>query len=229
MPRERYALVGKLILVRHGKTLLNALDDSERLRGWLDVPLDPQGLQEAITTAKCVAQYSIDAIYTSDLCRAQQTAAALVQETKVPLFHTYVLRPWNVGDLAGQRVADILPALKRLELNPDMPAPGGESFSQFYARFSGEIANLLDAAARSRNCIVAVTHVRNLLATPTIVTGGDKTRIPVTGGPKTGSLLWVERRRGRWRIRLEQPPAAAEQLAGCSPALGDDFLETAAD
>jgi broad specificity phosphatase PhoE len=37
--------MGKLILVRHGHTPLNAAGKEERLRGWLDIPLDEQGLQ----------------------------------------------------------------------------------------------------------------------------------------------------------------------------------------
>ncbi len=217
--------MGKLILVRHGKTMLNSLDDAERLRGWLDVPLDAQGLQEAIQTAQHVARYSVEAIYTSDLYRARQTAAALVQATKAPLLHTYVLRPWNVGTLAGQRVSDILPILQDLERNPETPAPGGESFAQFYARYSAELQNLLDVASSSKKSIVAVTHVRNLLATPTIVMGGDKTKIPVKGGPKTGSLLWVERKRGKWAVRLEQPAASKRTQVLDNPHRGEGLIE----
>ena len=39
--------MGKLILVRHGRTPLNAPGNDERLRGWLDIPLDEHGLEEA--------------------------------------------------------------------------------------------------------------------------------------------------------------------------------------
>lgn len=39
--------MGELILVRHGHTPLNVPGRDERLRGWLDIPLDDQGLQEA--------------------------------------------------------------------------------------------------------------------------------------------------------------------------------------
>ncbi len=195
--------MGKLILIRHGKTLLNSLDDAERLRGWMDVPLDPQGLTEAAETATRLAQHEVQEIYTSDLYRAQQTAAAVVKTTGAPLLHTYDLRPWNVGTLAGQRVKDILPILEELKINPDLPAPGGESFSQFYKRYSWELWNLIEVAERSTNCIVAVTHVRNLLAASTILQDGDKTKIPVKGGPKTGSLVWIEQHHGKWHLRVD--------------------------
>src|ERR1017187_1161275 len=72
---------GKLILVRHGRTVLNSLDDSEKLWCWLDVPLDDQGLKESEETARHVAQYPATAIYCSDLQRAQQTAAAIARAT----------------------------------------------------------------------------------------------------------------------------------------------------
>ena len=44
--------MGKLILVRHGHTSLNSPGDDERLRAWLDVPLDEKGLREAAETAE---------------------------------------------------------------------------------------------------------------------------------------------------------------------------------
>lgn len=104
--------MGKLIMVRHGRTVLNSLDDSERLRGWLEVPLDQQGLQEAVETAERIARHPVQRIYCSDLPRARQTAEAVVKATKAPIVHTSDLRPWNLGTLAGQRVVDILPVLK---------------------------------------------------------------------------------------------------------------------
>jgi probable phosphoglycerate mutase len=196
--------MGKLILVRHGKTLLNSADNAERLRGWLDVPLDEQGLWEAEETAQRLAQYPVEHIYCSDLYRAQQTAQAVVKATSAPVVHTSDLRPWNVGTLAGQRVKDILPILKQLELDPSMPAPDGESFLQFCERCLGKLKELIDTANRSTGCIVAVTHVRNLLAAPTLLHGGDKRHIPVTGGPSTGSLVWVEKNGKRWDLRVDE-------------------------
>jgi len=198
--------MGKLILVRHGKTVLNSLDSEERLRGWMDIPLDEQGLREAEETAQRLAQYPIAHIYSSDLYRARQTADAVVRATLAPILHTSDLRPWNLGTLAGQRVKDILPVLQQLEVDPSLPAPGGESFLQFCDRYSSKLEELLDIAARSTECIVAVTHVRNLLAAPALLHGGDRSRIPVRGGPKTGSLVWVEKNGRRWDLRVDEAP-----------------------
>jgi broad specificity phosphatase PhoE len=202
------AYVGKLILVRHGKTIFNSLDAEERLRGWMDISLDEQGLREADETAQRIAQHAIAQVQSSDLYRARQTADAMVKATRAPIVHTSDLRPWNVGTLAGQRVKDILPILERLERNPALPAPGGESFLQFCDRYLQKLKELIDLAARSTDCIVAVTHVRNLLATPTLLHGGDRSRIPVRGGPKTGSLVWIERKGTGWNIRVDEaaPP-----------------------
>jgi len=195
---------GKLILVRHGRTVLNSLDDSEKLRGWLDVPLDGEGLEEAEETAREVAQYPIKAIYCSDLQRAQQTAAAIARTTKLSVVLTRDLRPWNVGILAGKRVSTILDELRQLKANPHLPAPDGESFLQFYDRYARKLKELLKIADRSSGCIVAVTHVRNLLATPTILQGGDRTNVPVRGGEKTGGLVWVQKSGGKWHTGSEE-------------------------
>jgi broad specificity phosphatase PhoE len=195
--------LGKLILVRHGKTVLNSLDDEERLRGWKDIPLDEQGLREAKQTAQRVAQHPVHRIYCSDLYRARQTAKAVVHATQAPIVYTSKLRPWNLGSLAGQRVKDILPTLLQLEVDLEMPAPGGESFIAFYVRYSRKLMELAELADRCQTYVVAVTHHRNLLAAPTILQGGDKTKIPVRGGAKTGSLLWVERKVSAWNLRIE--------------------------
>ncbi|MGD0161746.1 MAG: histidine phosphatase family protein [Candidatus Sulfotelmatobacter sp.] len=196
--------MGKLIIVRHGHTCLNAPGRDERLRGWLDLPLDEQGMQEAAETAERLADYPVEAIYSSDLRRARQTSEILRRRTRAPrVTPTKELRPWNLGVFAGQRVFDILPFLNLLNRHPDLAAPGGESFYQFYGRYSRRLTELMNLALQSSQCIVAVTHVRNLLAAQTVIEQGNPDHIPVRGGPPTGTLIVVEKRDGAWRMRTD--------------------------
>ena len=206
--------MGKLILVRHGHTPLNSPGADERLRAWLDVPLDEQGLREAAETAKRLTNYPIKVIYCSDLRRARQTAEVLRRRVKATVTATKELRPWNLGAFGGQRVRDILPFLNLLNHRPDLPAPSGESFYQFYGRYSHRLRQLLDLAEVSEGYVLAVTHVRNLLAATTIIEGGDIDKVPVRGGPSTGTVSIVEKIGGSWRIRrddgnniVQEPPA----------------------
>lgn len=195
--------MGKLILVRHGHTPLNSPGADERLRAWLDVPLDEQGLREAAETADKLTKYPIEVIYCSDLRRARQTAAVVRRRVNAPVTATKELRPWNLGAFGGQRVRDILPFLNLLNQQPDLPAPSGESFYQFYGRYSHRLRQLLDLAEVSKGYVLAVTHVRNLLAASTIIEGGDKDKVPVSGGPSTGTISIVEKIRGSWKIRRD--------------------------
>jgi glucosyl-3-phosphoglycerate phosphatase len=192
--------MGKLILVRHGRTSLNRPGDDERLRSWLDVPLDETGLEEAAKTAELLTHYPVDAIYCSDLRRARQTAEVLRRRVKAPVTATSELRPWNLGAFGGQRVKDIIPFLNLLNQHGDLPAPSGESFYQFYGRYSHRLPELLRMAEASNGYVLAVTHVRNLLAATTIIEGGDRNKVPVKGGPATGTISIVEKINGRWKI-----------------------------
>ncbi len=216
--------MGKLLIIRHGKTALNLPGRDERLRGWLDVPLDQEGLEEATQTAELVSgDYSVDAIFCSDLRRARQTAEALRQRTKAPVAYSSDLRPWNLGVFCGQRVREIIPFLNLLNQHPDVAAPGGESFYQFYGRYACRLHQLLMQAEESPNCVAVVTHVRNLLAAATIILGGDKNKVPVKGGPSTGALVVVEKVHGSWRMRTGSPrtsiaPAYPQDLAALTMA-----------
>jgi alpha-ribazole phosphatase len=193
--------MGKLLIIRHGHTSLNMPGRDERLRGWLDVPLDSEGLEEAAETAAHVSRmHTLDAIFCSDLRRARQTAEILRKQTKAPITATSDLRPWNLGVFCGQRVREILPFLNLLNQHLDLAAPSGESFYQFYGRYSHRLKGLLTLAETSPNSIAVVTHVRNLLATSSVITGSDKDKVPVKGGPRTGAVVVVEKEQGQWKI-----------------------------
>ena len=204
VPRKKASRTGKLILIRHGHTSLNLTGEHERLRGWLDVPLDEQGLHEAEQTAARVARHGITAIYSSDLTRAIQTSVSVSRATGAPLIPAGDLRPWNLGSFAGQLVVELVPFLDLLKSRPEIPAPGGESWNQFYDRYAKRLLTLMALAADSGQTIAAVTHVRNFLAAPTVIHGGDRHKIEVRGGPKTGSAFVIERINGKWNVGADE-------------------------
>jgi broad specificity phosphatase PhoE len=215
--------VGKLLVIRHGHTSLNLPGRDERLRGWLDVPLDQEGLAEAAETAEMIRQnYAVDTIYCSDLRRARQTAEVLRRKTGAAVTHTGDLRPWNLGVFCGQRVREIIPFLTLLNQHPDLAAPSGESFYQFYGRYAHRLRSLLSEAEASPNTIAVVTHVRNLLASANIILGGDKDKVPVKGGPHTGAVVVVEKVLGAWKMHTGSSmtllaPPQPQDLAAMNP------------
>ena len=78
-----------LILLRHGQSMWN---QRNVFTGWVDVPLSSNGISEAQKAGQLMSHLNIDAIYTSTLVRAQQTAMLAMAEhpeNKVPFFvHT---------------------------------------------------------------------------------------------------------------------------------------------
>ena len=62
----------------------------------------------------------------------------------------------------------------------------------------------MELAHKSKHNLAAVAHVRNFLTAPTIVLGGDKTKVPVKGGPKTGSVYLIEKAGRQWQIKTDK-------------------------
>jgi len=171
-----------VLVIRHGSTELNSEGQGspERIRGWLDIPLNAEGKTEAEKTAQRVAEFPVGRIVSSDLQRASVTAKALQaalkkQGSNVSVDLTKDLRPWNLGQLQGKAVAESLVTIKRLIANPKMKAPGGESMQSFLTRFLGCMATLFAEARANakKGMIVAVSHTRNQRAIHGWVEGGE--------------------------------------------------------
>lgn len=126
-----------LVYVRHGSTSLNKGGSEERLRGWLPVPLSEQGTQEAHDAGKTLVKRGVQptSFVASDLHRAKQTADIVSKYIGAGYEPDARVRDWNTGNLAGQKVVDVLPKLKELIKNPDEPAPGGEPLNAYLGRF----------------------------------------------------------------------------------------------
>lgn len=90
--------------VRHGETPWNV---EGRYQGQLDPPLTRRGQEQAEATARALAPLGIEAIYSSDLRRAMQTAKALARLTGLPIHLEPRLREIHQGEWQGVLVDEI--------------------------------------------------------------------------------------------------------------------------
>ncbi|HYJ89957.1 MAG TPA: histidine phosphatase family protein, partial [Pyrinomonadaceae bacterium] len=90
--------VTKLFLIRHGQSAGNA---EGRFGGHSATPLSELGFKQADITAKALAKENINAIYSSDLLRAVQTADPLAKILDLAIVTSPALRERNVGVLEG--------------------------------------------------------------------------------------------------------------------------------
>jgi hypothetical protein len=117
-------------LVRHGHTASNksVQDSKDRIRGWLDIPLDAEGERQAAELEPVGEHRRLDKVYSSDLKRARTTAEALAKGAGVIPEFTTRLRPWNLGVIQGQDAAEAAPFIKAHVNTPEVPVEKGESF-----------------------------------------------------------------------------------------------------
>ena len=102
VPRER---VTRVCLIRHGAV---GPEWNERVYGQWDVPLSPEGEAQADRLAERLASARIDAVYTSDLLRALETARRVALPHGLPLRPDPTFREASFGHWQGQLWSDIL-------------------------------------------------------------------------------------------------------------------------
>ena len=72
----------RFLIIRHGYSKSNK---EKKFTGQMDVGLDEAGVIQAECTGKYVAEkFNVDKIYSSDLCRAYDTAEPLSEITGIP-------------------------------------------------------------------------------------------------------------------------------------------------
>lgn len=126
-----------LLIVRHG---LSQTNKERRYTGQLDVPLDPLGVEQAAQTARFLRKhYRIDAVYSSDLSRAYETARPTAQAFGLPIHAMAGLREIDVGEWQGMLIDDVRAKYKEiadaLRAAPGLHRfPGGEDHSELRMR-----------------------------------------------------------------------------------------------
>ncbi len=147
------SVMKKIIYIfRHGETDANA---EKRMQGWLDMPLNANGMAQAQDLAQKLSDIKFDCVYSSPLSRAFDTARAVVGNQQIILNGD--LREWNMGDFCGHIVqltdapadtpidmsGDVIYAPLALLSNDDYVPPNGESYNMFIARVRNALMDIV--------------------------------------------------------------------------------------
>lgn len=134
-----------LYLIRHGETPWNV---EGRYQGQLDPPLTEKGKEQAQATAEALASVGFEAIYSSDLARAKQTAEALAEKVDLPIQFDTRLREIHQGEWQGVVIDDIWAGwpeeIHGWETDPwEHHPPGGETLPQLQDRVFSAIDDMI--------------------------------------------------------------------------------------
>jgi probable phosphoglycerate mutase len=157
--------ITRILAIRHGETAWNK---DTRIQGHLDIALNPTGRWQAERTAAALRHEALDAVYSSDLARARETAQAIAQAQQRPLATHPGLRERCFGEFQGRTWDELethFPesALAWRKRVPDFAPAGGESLLQLRERVVNTFAELAERHLGQQIAIVAHGGVLDVL------------------------------------------------------------------
>lgn len=148
-----------IYLVRHGETNWNL---NYKVQGKIDIPLNENGLNQANMLAQFFENKEIDAIYSSNLIRAYETAKIISLKVKKQIVTLPELQEINMGVWEGNLWDNIAIEYKDFIIKwendkENIPIPEGESYGQVQKRVYKTFKNIL-AKHKQNDKIVIVSH-----------------------------------------------------------------------
>ena len=175
-----------ILIIRHGQTAWNT---QKRLQGHSDIPLNENGRLQAVTLAKILRDEPLDAIFSSDLQRAYQTAYEIAKIHNLPVHQDRSFRERCYGICEGMKDGEIREAYPEsykawYAADPDHFFPDGERKTESPRQFHHRAANAIrEAATRYPGKKIAiVTHfgvIETAYRTAQNIPLGTHCRMPV--------------------------------------------------
>jgi probable phosphoglycerate mutase len=148
----------RVILIRHAETPWNR---ERRMQGHIDTPLSDAGRAQAAALGRRLADGAFNALYSSDLCRARETARAIAERSGREVVSDARLRERSFGIFEGLTYAEMAERhpedFARFDArDPDYVMPGGESARAFWERCLACLGEIGERHAGAE--VVVVTH-----------------------------------------------------------------------
>ena len=147
-----------IYLVRHGQTAWNK---EEIFRGRTDVPLNEAGLREASLAAEYFRGMEVQAIYSSPLSRAWQTAQKIGEVVRREVIPLDGINDMSFGTWEGQLLRDVQKNdSERYNQWREVPhlvkIPGGESLDEVRVRAMAALEEVIRSHAGTS--VILVSH-----------------------------------------------------------------------
>ena len=147
-------MIRNIYVFRHGETDYNV---QKRMQGYLDIPLNANGIAQAQALAKRLSDVKLDCIYTSPLSRAADTAKIVAEINGIKVIPVAGLSEWNLGTFCGHIVrltedpkdtpfdlsSDIVYIPRALIADDDYIPEKGESYNMFKKRICETMTNIM--------------------------------------------------------------------------------------
>ena len=160
-----------LVLVRHGQSEWNK---KNLFTGWKDPSLTELGVEEAIRAGELLKTkgLSFDAMFTSDLFRAQETGRLILEHmnlSNIDIIKDRNLNERNYGDLAGLNKDEARSKWGDEQVHIwrrsyDIPPPGGESLKNTAERVLPYFNNKILPKIKENLNILIAAHGNSLRA-----------------------------------------------------------------
>lgn len=178
-----------------------------------------EGIRQAHEAAHRLPPLRYATFRSSDLPRAAHTAQIVGDILHQPPVLDAHIRDWNTGDLAGQKVVDVVKDLKKLIDHPEKEAPHGEALRTYLNRF----VPLMRELVASPQMHLVVGHARGStilegIADPVGGVGGGINPEFLFLRPHVhpGGILTIDR---YWQTSIDNPPGEP-RLGESQPSLG---------
>jgi broad specificity phosphatase PhoE len=147
-----------LYLIRHGETDWNT---DQRCQGFSDIPLNEKGRRQATALARVLSGLDIEAIYSSTLSRAYETADIIARYHDAPVEPSDALRELNQGEFEGLKLTELVEnytdfLTEWLRDPADLQVPGGESLRQVQTRAWTKMEEIIQR--HENGSVVVVGH-----------------------------------------------------------------------
>jgi broad specificity phosphatase PhoE len=163
--------VTTILLARHGESDWNR---DRRWQGHADRPLTDLGREQARALADRLAATELDAVYSSDLERARETAAIVAEPHRLPVTELPDLREVDVGSWSGLTRAEAeerFPDAFRRWTEGEEGWDDGETYEQLSERIVGALFAI--AARHPGDRILIVAHGGSIRAVHAAALGVD--------------------------------------------------------
>ena len=166
----------RVLLLRHAETDWNR---ERRFQGWRDVPLSATGREQAESAARLLAATRIDAVWSSPLARARDTAAIIAAPHRLAVQESEAFREMGFGDWEGltrDEVRERFPEAHRAwaEAPHEATWPGAETLAAVRARALAGLEALRAAHTGQTICLVSHGITGRLLILEALGLGPDR-------------------------------------------------------